>query len=95
MKMVSLVKGQDGKTCFRETVAINPKARLACTVLSATITSDVFKAAMSDDGPSRINPRKLVSIACDVANAMYDEIEEREWIMEYPLSEGDTVLGSF
>jgi hypothetical protein len=94
MKMLRLEKGLDGRTAFVPCTAIVPRASLACSVLAATLTSDVLKSVTSDDGPSKIDPRKLAKIACDIANAMYDEIEGREWIMEYPVPEGHEVLGS-
>ena len=95
MKMVRLEKGIDGRRAFVNCTAITPRASLACSLLAATITTDVLKSIHGDDGgPSRIDPRKLAKIACDFANAMYDEIEGREWIMEYPVPEGHEVLGS-
>lgn len=94
MKTVRLLKGEDGKTAFTHCTAINARASLACSLMAATMTSDVIKQHMSEDGPEKLNPRKLASIACDLANAVYSEIEQREWIMEYPVPETSTELGA-
>lgn len=94
MKTVRLLKGEDGKAAFMNTTAINARAALACNLMAATMTSDVLKQHLSDEGPERLNPRKIASIACDLANAMYAEIEQREWILDYPVPENATELGA-
>jgi hypothetical protein len=94
VKTVHMVMGPDGEVGFRNSTAINARASLACTLMAATITSDVLKQHLTDEQRERINPRKIAALACDLANAVYDEFEEREWIMQAPLPEGVTDLGS-
>lgn len=83
-KGMAIMRGPDGKTVCMETTVINSRARLASTLIAATMASNVLKEAMGDDGVERINPRKIASLACDMANALYTEIEERDWIRHVP-----------
>lgn len=59
--------------------------RLAVQILPAVLTSNVLKDCMGDCGEAAINPRKVASLACDIAQAVYHEFEHREWMVEVPL----------
>jgi hypothetical protein len=94
-KSTAIVRGPDGKTVYMETTSVNCRARLAFQLMAATMTSDVLKSAISDDGPKRISPRHVASMACDMANAMYQELEQREWIRYEPPPPDAEELGAF
>jgi hypothetical protein len=54
------------------------KASISHALLPAIATSDaVARAINEDDKPS---PKRIASLACDIASALADELEAREWV---------------
>lgn len=50
---------------------------------SMMITISAMQLAL--DGDERYTPRRLATYCCDMANALYDEFDNREWIQDIPL----------
>ena len=50
--------------------------------MTALVTANQTMSALNEDEP--YSPRRSASIACDLANALYDEFERREWITVVP-----------
>jgi hypothetical protein len=66
-----------------ETFVHQKVAKLAEMLLPAVLTSDALKQHMSDD-EIKLSPRKVAVLACDIAQAMYNEFESREWLLRFP-----------
>lgn len=73
----------DGREACFQTKMPNAQAALACNIVTSVIASDSLRAVISDEDPQKISPRRIASLACDIANSMYEEFERREWLIEF------------
>lgn len=69
----------------------NLRAYLSEKILLALVTTNAMASAMSEDGKP-MNPQQLAKFACDVANAMREEHESRDWLIAIPEQEYATAL---
>lgn len=49
--------------------------------LAQSLAASMPLAAIHSEDEHRITPRQIASFACDVAQAMVDELERREWLI--------------
>ena len=57
---------------------------LACQLIGYFITSDVLRTVLNEDQKDTYNPKKIAVLACDLAEAMYAEMDARDWILKLP-----------
>lgn len=80
--------GSDGKAGLYDTHVLQHKAKLACSLAVSVLTSDMLRQAVADADEAQFHPRKIASLACDIAEALYTEFEKREWELAVPLPQG-------
>jgi hypothetical protein len=85
--------GADGKFSLYETHHPQPHAKLAQSLLPALLSSDMIRQVVSDSDEAQFHPRKIASLACDVAQAFFDEAERREWHLPLPPPGADKSYG--
>jgi hypothetical protein len=56
---------------------------LACQIVGALIASETMRSAIMEDS-TRVNCKRIAVIACDLAEAMYAEMEVRDWLVQLP-----------
>jgi hypothetical protein len=56
---------------------------LACQFVSGILGGEAI-ASMLRESTSALDCKRVAVIACDLAEAMYSEMEERDWIIQLP-----------
>jgi hypothetical protein len=67
-----------------ERLSVNLQAKYAYAFLPAVLTSEQLRQALADDGSAVPSPRRVASYACDLAQQLLNEFEQREWLVELP-----------
>jgi hypothetical protein len=84
-KPTLLYQKSDGSPILWDHQNYGAIGRLAVQILPAVLTSNVLKDCMAESGEAAIHPRKIASLACDIAQAVYCEFEHREWLVAVPV----------
>jgi uncharacterized membrane protein YjdF len=74
----------EGRVQIYETFLDQRVAKLAQQILPAVLTNDVLRRHLIDEDGGLSSPRMIASFACDVAQAMFNEMERREWFIHLP-----------
>ena len=83
VKTKFIVNNPDGTQGIGTLVWPTNHGQLACQILNAIIASDMMRNAMGDE-PTVFNPKRIAVIACDLAEAMYCEMDDRDWLIKLP-----------
>ena len=83
MKTVGTQLTADGTTNIAHYWYLENHGLLACQLLGYFINGEAVKCAL-EEGKVDFDPKKLAVIACDLAEAMYAEMDARDWILKLP-----------
>ena len=78
MKTRTVINNPDGTQAIAQIVHLANQGALACQLLNAIVCSDM--SALQDDHIA-FSPKKVAIIACDLAEAMYAEMDDRDWLI--------------
>lgn len=67
-----------------ERFTVNLQAKYAYTFLPAVLASEQLRQAIVEDDSQVPSPRKIASYACDLAQQLLNQFEERDWIVPLP-----------
>lgn len=83
VKTKVVVNNPDGTQGVGTLVWPTNHGALACQIVSSIISSDIMSNAIKDE-PCSFSPKRIAIVACDLAEAMYSEMEERDWLLHIP-----------
>ena len=68
----------------------DPEVAWARAILPSLLCADMMRAMMDDEQSTRISPRRIAVLACDITVAFLEECKAREWMREArPSKEGE------
>jgi len=67
-----------------ERFTVNLQAKYAYSFLPAVLTSEQLRQALIDDDTKTLSPKRIASYACDLAQQLLDQYQDRGWIVELP-----------
>lgn len=80
--IVKVWRDERGNACAGSNVARNELATTAMHVVSSIIASDAIKG-MIEDETRTVNATRISVVACDIAEALYAEMDMRGWLTEF------------
>ena len=90
VKTIAKLPQADGSSGIAHLWWLENHGSLACQLLGYFINGEMVKACF-DEGNVSYNAKKLAILACDLAEAMYAEMDTRDWILKLTMPESETV----
>ena len=83
MKTTVAWKKPNGETVIAQCTWATAHGKLAMNILGSVLAMDSLKDIMQEE-PNLFNAKRTAILACDLAEAMYAELEIRDWLLHLP-----------
>lgn len=81
MKTKAVINNADGTQGIATLTWPSNHGALACQLVMGIISGEIITRALQEDERA-VNCKRIAVIACDLAEAMYAEMEVRDWLLQ-------------
>ena len=84
MKTIAQIHNPDGSCAIGHLWWLENHGNLACQLAGYFLNTEAMKMCLSEEESPAYSPRRIANLACDLAEAMYAEMDARDWILKLP-----------
>lgn len=78
------LKQPDGSNAIGHLWWLEDQGRLACQLVGYFLNTEAMKLCLSDEDTAPYSAKRVSILACDLAEALYAEMDMRDWILKLP-----------